>query len=595
MNSYPSITGGIAAPPVVPSGRNLSVAGIAGRSRKGWPFRRLTIDKDNLIKTIGKGIAGQPEVYQLYAHVNSYEGNVAEFVRVVDILTAKFPSLELKLNVALTGTMSVTAGSKAVVGVGTAFETELSEGGIITIEGEVHEVDTITDNLNFALKDNHVAGAAGASATKNEWVTRSDTYDTDIALSTSGMCVSLGDGSHEETYGMSLTGKTNLELADGVQVPVFTMAFHEKIAGSWEAITGESYTVSLDPSAKNDRGESLYWPAVLNAYKSNFKGISLSGFTNHDLIPEISTPMQFVGAVEGNAPDTADFQAGWDLFDGDDTAAMMGIIPNNDVDAAVYAIKIFYDKNALTCYSAPGTLTVDAAKTHRETILTGVGSKRRFLALNYGPMSVQSDPFFGLPMDLDWDGAMTGACAFGDSGTPEAGEDVGIHSQPAGETRGLVSVYGVAEPKYTLTHADKQKLGEVDINFLTISNATGACKISQARTQVGHNIRPKDRQIGVQRTQAYMLTWFKDYLEAVQHESDGVTEKQCARGAEILRDLLLGTNSIYTPKEGKAKEGYPEALTYTFTHNEDTGENDIGLAGYITGSSEFFNVTVMSV
>ena len=64
---------------------------------------------------------------------------------------------------ALTGTVTVTAGTAAVVGVGTLFTTELSVGDSIKIGTEVHTVSAITDDLNLTLATNHVAGAAGAA------------------------------------------------------------------------------------------------------------------------------------------------------------------------------------------------------------------------------------------------------------------------------------------------------------------------------------------------------------------------------------------------------------------------------------------------
>ena len=64
---------------------------------------------------------------------------------------------------ALTGTVTVGAGTAAVVGVGTAFETELAVGDVIKIGTELITVLTITDDDNLTLAANHVAGAAGAA------------------------------------------------------------------------------------------------------------------------------------------------------------------------------------------------------------------------------------------------------------------------------------------------------------------------------------------------------------------------------------------------------------------------------------------------
>ncbi len=64
---------------------------------------------------------------------------------------------------ALTGTVTVSAGTAAVVGVSTAFETELAIGDVVKIGTELLTVLTITDDDNLTLAANHVAGAAGAA------------------------------------------------------------------------------------------------------------------------------------------------------------------------------------------------------------------------------------------------------------------------------------------------------------------------------------------------------------------------------------------------------------------------------------------------
>ena len=64
-------------------------------------------------------------------------------------------------NTIKTGTVSITAGLVAVVGVGTLFTTELSIGSSVTIADEDFTVATITDNLNLTVNIAHVAGASG--------------------------------------------------------------------------------------------------------------------------------------------------------------------------------------------------------------------------------------------------------------------------------------------------------------------------------------------------------------------------------------------------------------------------------------------------
>lgn len=66
--------------------------------------------------------------------------------------------------VALAGTVSVGTGLTAVVGTGTDFTADLTEGDRIEIEGQVSYVESIGGPLAFELAVPHVAGAVGATA-----------------------------------------------------------------------------------------------------------------------------------------------------------------------------------------------------------------------------------------------------------------------------------------------------------------------------------------------------------------------------------------------------------------------------------------------
>jgi hypothetical protein len=67
--------------------------------------------------------------------------------------------------VALTGTVTVGAGTAAVTGAGTAFLSELYAGSSITIGVETHTVLSIANDTNLTLDANHTAGATGVAAT----------------------------------------------------------------------------------------------------------------------------------------------------------------------------------------------------------------------------------------------------------------------------------------------------------------------------------------------------------------------------------------------------------------------------------------------
>ena len=80
---------------------------------------------------------------------------------------------------ALTGTMTITAGTDAVLGVGTEFEAELTAGeSVLLLEGEYIVVTTVTDDENLVLAANHVGGAAETALTG----TVSVTLETDAVV-----------------------------------------------------------------------------------------------------------------------------------------------------------------------------------------------------------------------------------------------------------------------------------------------------------------------------------------------------------------------------------------------------------------------------
>lgn len=65
---------------------------------------------------------------------------------------------------ALTGTVSVTAGTRDVTGTGTSFTTALVVGEAIRIGTQQFTVSAITDDTHLTLSTSHTAGATGATA-----------------------------------------------------------------------------------------------------------------------------------------------------------------------------------------------------------------------------------------------------------------------------------------------------------------------------------------------------------------------------------------------------------------------------------------------
>ena len=114
------------------------------------------------------------------AYINSYQtmsfranqhgGTGGHFTFTNGNVVIGTTSPDAKLNIkgsvstALTGTVSVTIATTAVVGVGTLFTTELEVGDAIKIGTEIFAVATITDALNLTIDSAHAAGASAVTA-----------------------------------------------------------------------------------------------------------------------------------------------------------------------------------------------------------------------------------------------------------------------------------------------------------------------------------------------------------------------------------------------------------------------------------------------
>jgi hypothetical protein len=64
----------------------------------------------------------------------------------------------------ITGTVTITEGSDAVVGVGTAFTTQCEIGSVLHIYGETRTVTAITDALNLTVDEPFTVSASGVQA-----------------------------------------------------------------------------------------------------------------------------------------------------------------------------------------------------------------------------------------------------------------------------------------------------------------------------------------------------------------------------------------------------------------------------------------------
>lgn len=141
----------------------------------------------------------------------------------------------------LTGTVTVSANSAAVVGSSTLFTTECTVGDLLIVNSEAHPIKAITDNTHLTLGTRHVQGASSASAVR-QWG-----YMTEC----------------DQPPGTTLYAKERGATGDEIHIVVVDSD------GAW---TGSNNTVmevfqnlSKASDAKYEDGSTAYYKDVINS------------------------------------------------------------------------------------------------------------------------------------------------------------------------------------------------------------------------------------------------------------------------------------------------------------------------------------------
>jgi hypothetical protein len=125
--------------------------------------------QNNKTYLLGVAAGGKTEVVDISSTFpNGWEREYRRFYKRISFVAA-LASGQTAVNsewatyTAQTGTVSTTAASNAVVGVGTTFTTQLSIGSVIRVNGELQTVATIVDNLNLTTVAVFAATNAGVA------------------------------------------------------------------------------------------------------------------------------------------------------------------------------------------------------------------------------------------------------------------------------------------------------------------------------------------------------------------------------------------------------------------------------------------------
>ena len=141
----------------------------------------------------------------------------------------------------LTGTFTVAAGSSAVVGSGSAANTELTVGDVVVLNGRSIKVASITNTTHFTLESAHLTGAVAGSSAVRRWEYYSE-FDAAPGTSTYGTSKSA---TNDEMHVAVVDQDGDITGAPGTVL--------EKFAG-----------LSKGSDARTDNGGSNYYKTVIN-------------------------------------------------------------------------------------------------------------------------------------------------------------------------------------------------------------------------------------------------------------------------------------------------------------------------------------------
>ena len=214
----------------------------------------------------------------------------------------------------LTGTFTVAASSSAVVGSGSAANTELTVGDIVVLSGRSIKVSAITNATHFTLESAHITGATAVSATR-----RWEYFDSfDAAPGTSAYASDRG-GVNDEMHIVVVD-------EDGL------------ITGSPETVLEKYSTVSKGSDAKSPTGGSNYYKDIISDQSSKIRwmdhdnaGANWGTTVVSKTFTAVTTPKNYslAGGSDGSTPTDAQRITSYNLFKNKQTVPVSIITMGN--------------------------------------------------------------------------------------------------------------------------------------------------------------------------------------------------------------------------------------------------------------------------
>lgn len=231
--------------------------------------------------------------YGCGAWIAKYPGDIGNSLRVSVCASAN------AYQSTLTGTVSVTANSATVTGVGTSFTTQVSVRDLLDINGETVQVKSVANTTSLTLTSRHIAGASANTAVR-KW----EHY------------VEVDRAPNATAFAKVQNGKTD-------EIHVVVVDSDGRWTGSNNTVLEVWPSLSKASDARNDFGDSIYYKDYVNqrsryvwwaGHESSLTNagepVKNTGFG----VPYKPLNYTFVGGNDGAAIGNDEKVRGWDLF-----------------------------------------------------------------------------------------------------------------------------------------------------------------------------------------------------------------------------------------------------------------------------------------
>ena len=266
----------------------------------------------------------------------------------------------------LTGTFTVTAGTTAVVGSGSAANTELQVGDLFVAGGRSIKVASITNATHFTLASSHLTGVTAGSSATRRWE-----YYGDFVAAPGTSSDGTTKGATNDEIHVAVVDEDGLITGTAGQV----LEKFEGLSKGSDARASDGGS-NYYKDVINDRSKYVYWTDH-DSTGSNW-GTALAGLT----FTAVNTPKKYslAGGSDGNALTTGNRTDGYAYFENKDLVPVSVVIAGQAVATTVN--EIISDvcearKDCVVCFSPLRANVVNNAGSEVTDITTWAGTVTR--------------------------------------------------------------------------------------------------------------------------------------------------------------------------------------------------------------------------